>query len=1041
MAPGVRVFGLVFSALRARAAQAGTVFVLGVLLVTAAAAGPWFAAGAALRAAEAGVEAAPAAERTISVRRATNADSDPESALAAYRDTVERLLPGRDPAVPGYVGVTADMLLERADGVAIGEAGPPKVSVAYREDLCAHLQVDGRCPAAAGEVLLSTTAADALGLRTGDVLQLRNQPRSKPVPATVVGRYDLADPTGVYWGDRLFRASVEGGLDPVFTAAATFQDAQLAGPTFAYTTELPVSAFTDPAASVADRLGRADFAFGRAGLTLVAPGQDLAVRVGADRAAISDGVVAGTVAAVVLCWFALALAGRQTARERRGDAALLKLRGGTRRRALRLGVGQLAVPLVAGLPIGLALGRLAGWLLGGSPGGFGLGLGGPFTGVAGLWLLAGLAAVAAVLGGLLAMAAGEFAVLRAPVAVLLRRVPSPGRARRVAVDVVLIVLAAFAAAQLWGSGLRTAVPVLIAAVVAVAAARVLASAASRAGAGALRAGRLRAGLAAFQLSRQPGADRLMALVAVAVAGLGVATGGWVAGFAARDDRAAQELGAPRVLTVRAANPTALLDAVRRADPGGREAMAAVVDRSLTPPVLAVDAARLRAVAGWRPEYGPLPSLVPAGTDAAAPAVTGGRLLVRVRNGGASAVHLAVLLQNTVTGRRTALTLGPIAPGEQEAGAPVTGCAEGCRLVRLDLVQPPPPPGSAPEGKPSNPGDAGDAGDAGGPGDSGGSPGRGGDQVVDTLTITGIRQEGPAADVLGAAFLGDPRQWRTVTNGSAMQVSAREGALTLSLPDAALGFDDRVWVMAAALPLPVVLAGAAPDAWHSGDPSIDLFAGGVPVRVAGTAPLLPVLGRSGLLVDLDAAQRVGAAASSPGAYQVWLAAGAGPGVEDRLRSAGLMILGSDDTAGRAAGFAGRGPALAERYRLFAAVVGLLAAAAALVVTVAAERRQRNADLRALRLQGLPVRTAVGAARAGSGAVVLAGVLTGLLAAVIARFASGPALPYFADGWSPPDPPSPLPLLPLLAVAGAALLLLGVVWRLATAGVGAVEGNAR
>ncbi|MFI5909571.1 ABC transporter permease [Dactylosporangium sp. NPDC051541] len=1012
----MHVFGLVFSALRARAAQAWAVFVLAVLLVTAAAAAPWFAAGAGLRAATADVEAAPAAERTVSVRRQTNADSDPQAALAAYRDTVERLLPGRDPAVPGFVGVTADMLLERADSTAVGDAGPPKVSVAYRDDLCAHLQVDGRCPEAAGEVLLSVAAADALGLKTGDAVQFRNQARAKPVPGTVVGRYDLADATGAYWGDPLFRATVDGGLDPVFTAAATFADAQLAGPTFAYTTELPVSAFTDPAAPVADRLSRAQYAFGRAGLTLVAPGQQLAGRVADDRAAVHSGTIAGTLAAVVLCWFALALAGRQTARERRGDAALLKLRGGSRRRALRLGVGQLAVPLVAGIPAGLALGRLAGHLLGGSPGGLGTGLGAPFEGDAGLWLLAVLAAVVAVLGGLAAMAVGEFAVLRAPVAALLRRVPAPGRARRAAVDVVLVVLAGFAAAQLWGSGLRTAVPVLVAAVVAVAAARVLATAASRAGAGALRAGRLRAGLAAVQLSRQPGADRLLALVAVAVAGLGAATGGWLAGFDARDARAAQELGAPRVLTVRAANPTALLDAVRRADPGGREALAAVVDRSLTPPVLAVDAARLQAVAGWRPEYGSLPALIPPGTDAAPPTVNGGRLVVRLRNGGESAVSLAVLLQNTVTGKRATLTLGPLPPGEQEAGAAVTGCAEGCRVVRFDLVQPPPATPPAGDGHPA-----------------------GGDAVVATLTISEVRQEAPAARVLDTAVLGDPRQWRTATNGPAMQVSARQGELTLSLPDAALGFDDRVWLMPAALPLPVVLAGAAPDTWRLGDPAVDLFAGAVPVRVAGTAPLLPVLGGAGLLVDLDAAQRTGAAASSPGTYQVWLAAGAATGAEDRLRAAGLTVLGTDDTAGRAARFADRGPALAERYRLFTATLGLLAAAAALAVAVAAERRQRGADLRALRVQGLPARLAAGAARAGSGAVVVAGVLTGLLAAIIARFLSGPALPYFADGWSPPDPPSPLPLLPLLAVGLGALLLLGLVWRAATAGT--TEGTQR
>ncbi|MEU7876473.1 FtsX-like permease family protein, partial [Dactylosporangium sp. NPDC049140] len=897
------MFGLVLSALRARAAQAWAVFVLAVLLVTAAAAGPWFAAGAGRRAAAADVAAAPAAERTISVRRQTNADGDPESALAAYRDTVERLLPGFGPARAGTVGVAADMLLNRGETTT-------KIPVVYRDEACRHLQVDGRCPQAAGEVLLSVAAADALGLHTGDALELRNRPGAKAVPATVVGRYELAGAAGAYWGDSLFRAG-DGGPDPMFTAVGTFQSPQLAGPTFAYTAELPESAFTDPGSPVADRLRAADFALGRAGLTLVAPGQGLVERIAADRAAIRGGALAGTLAAVVLCWFALALAGRQTARERRGDAGLLKLRGGSRRRALRLGVGQLAVPLLAGLPFGLGLGWVAGRLLGGPA----AGLAPPFGGVAGAWLLAGLAAVGAVLGGLAAIAAGELAVLRAPVAVLLRRVPSPGRARRAAVDVILVVLAGFAAAQLWGSGLRTAVPLLVAVIVAVAAARILAGAASRAGSGALRSGRLRAGLAAVALSRQPGGDRLMALIAVAVAGVCAATGGWLAGFDARDARAAQELGAPRVLTVRAANPTALLEGVRRADPGGREAMAVVVDRTSGPPVIAVDTARLAAVAGWRPEYGPLPSLRPAGTGADEPGISGGRLVVRARNDGAGPVGLAVVVQNTVTGRRATVTLGPLDRGEHEAAADVTGCAETCRLVRLDLIQPRPASAGGPSDEPVKP--------------TADTPPS--DVAAATLTITEVRQEAPAARVLDAAFLGDPRQWRTGLIGPAMQVSARQGALTLSLPNAAWGFDDRVYVMGAGLPLPAVLAGEAPAPWRLGDPALDLFGGGaVPVHVAGTAPLLPVLGGSGVLVDLDAAQRLGAGGSSAGTDQVWLAAGAGPGLTDRLRAAGLTVLGEDSVAARADRLAARGPAVAERYRLFAAALGLLAAAAALAV---------------------------------------------------------------------------------------------------------------
>ncbi len=63
---------------------------------------------------------------------------------------------------------------------------------------------------------------------------------------------------------------------------------------------------------------------------------------------------------LVLAWFAIGLAGRYTGRDRRGDAALLKLRGSSRLGMLRLTVGQHLVPLLAGAMLGAPLGLPAG---------------------------------------------------------------------------------------------------------------------------------------------------------------------------------------------------------------------------------------------------------------------------------------------------------------------------------------------------------------------------------------------------------------------------------------------------------------------------------------------------------------------------------------------------------------------------------------------------------------------------------------------------------------------------------------------------------
>src|SRR5207248_7808100 len=90
----------------------------------------------------------------------------------------------------------------------------------------------------------------------------------------------------------------------------------------------------------------------------------------------------------------------------------------------------------------------------------------------------------------------------------------------------------------------------------------------------------------------------------------------------------------------------------------------------------------------------------------------------------------------------------------------------------------------------------------------------------------------------------------------------------------------------------------PVAWLSGQSVMSPFGGStVPVRVAATAPLLPVLGGSGVLVDLESAVRGAGTGGADGTAQVWLSAAAPPSIVDSLRAAGLMVLGEDSVTGR------------------------------------------------------------------------------------------------------------------------------------------------
>ncbi|MFI5936468.1 FtsX-like permease family protein [Actinoplanes sp. NPDC051494] len=989
------MLGLVLGAIRARAGQALTVLVLTALAAAVAVAGPWYAVAAASRAAASDVEHAPAAQRVVSVRQPTTTSGEPQRALDAFATEVRRLLP-----VPDLSPVLG---MSIAENVLTGSRVVP-LALGARDGLCDHLALTGQCPARAGEILISQEASQVLGAGLGSTLGLGSHELSDPIPMRIVGLYTFTDPAGAYWSNNLFQAGT--GLDPAFTTVATFADPQFIEPTLTYDVEVPEALIRgDGGYDLAGALQSAADVFDDADLRLVDPTGRLLETVAADRALVRDGVLVALGQVLVLSWFAMGLAGRYTGRDRRGDAALMKLRGSTRRRMLALAFGQHLVPVLAGAVAGTPLGMLTGWWLAGPV------RSGDDRVLTTVYCAVAVAAVLVV--GLLVLVAVEIAVLRLPVAALLRRV-SPGR-RTWRADLLDLVLLAVAVAAIYqaragdpGRGLALVAPALVALAVALLLARLLGRVADRAGGAALRTGRLRLGLTATRISRQPGTDRVFALVTVAVAILATAGGTWWAGRTARIERSEVELGADRVLTVEAANRTALMNAVRAADPDGRSAMAVVARLDVVPPLLAVDSARLATVAHWRPEYGdPAPLHDAVSAPLPGPVrVDGDRLALRARNDGPDPVLVTVLLQNEGTGHNTTAVLGPLPRGEHALTAAVTGCSgdtAGCRVVGWDLGAVPTSPRAAT------------------------APPLGA-----RVTVRALDQLGPDRPVLDAAALGDVRRWRTDFVGAAVQVQARSGALELRMDRPGAGSSTvgtRVYAVDATLPLPVVLAGEAPTAWQFGDPL--LFAAGpsaIPVRAVGMAPVLPVLGRSGLLTDLDTARRMAADSDPGGVLQVWLTKDAPASVVPALEQAGLSVVRDETVAQHADRLGEQGTAQGDAFALLAALVGVLLAAAAVAVATAADRGPHLDQLRALRVQGLSARTARTIGYAAGTALVLTAVLAGLVAAEVADPVAGRVTTAFTDAWA--DIPPPVPLSPVAAAAAGlvAVLLLTLAARL-------------
>ena len=1013
------MLAVALGALRARRTQALTLLVIAVLVTAGAVAAPLFVVAAGARVAVRDVAAAKPDDRLVKVHRQVDVDGGLRDVSGYFTEVREAL---SLPATGRVDGATVAGQLTTASG---DSASP----LAIRDGLCQRVRLTGACPAGPGEAALSTRTATALGLRLGDPVPFTSSALTAPLPLRVTGLYEPLDPDSPYWHTGSVLATVSAVPPPGAPGSGSGGDRVLAPPDAAFVTEDTLLSAAPKATDITvdvevtpDTLratGAADLGQALAGATgrLSTLGYELESDVPAllgrivdDQRLILLGVPAGAGELVLFGWYALVLAVGAGAGARRIDLGLVKLRGLPGRRLWALAGWQSTLPVLAGAVPGAALGwLLARALAGPVPGG-------PESTTA--LLLAAAAAAVAVLGGLFVAFAAERRSVRADVVDLLRRVPARSRTRRrwfwraELLDLAFVTLALVGVYQVHSAatgqdaGLVVLAPGLVAVAVGLLAARLLVPLAGAAGAAGLRTGRLRAAMTGTYLARRSGMDRLFALLAIAVMVAGYAALEWGAATAARHDRAAQEVGAARVLTFDPVAPGQLLAAVRDADPSGRFAMAAVetTSHSGVRAVLAVDATRLASVASWTERYGAGAAGVAGLLRPAAPApvrVVAGTLAVRVTLTAAPTGTPVYLLADLTgpDGLPVSVRYGPLATGAQQLASPASPCARppGCRLDGFSLTT-----GFATNGVPRNP------------------PGPGLDLTIDEV------------DGLDAGTLRDPSRWRPTADPAAAGpvLSAGPDGLRVAVPASdqlanGIRREARVYLVDAPDPVPVVLAGALTDAGLAGAPGVDLFGSDlVPVRVAGRLAALPRLGRSGALVDLEYAQLVATGATSGAVPQVWLAPDAPSSIVDRLTRAGLRLASTDSIAAGEARYGDSGPAVALRFQLLGAVLAVVLAAASLVLVAAVEREPRGEELAAMRVQGMRRATARATAVGGYAWLAGAAVLTGLLVAPLDRLVTGANLPAFADDWRVLPPPGPgWPSAALLAAAVGVVLLVG------------------
>ncbi|PYC75891.1 hypothetical protein C7C45_01900 [Micromonospora arborensis] len=990
---------VIWGAIAARRAQALAVLLLAVLASAAAAAAPSYvaAAGQAL----ARYEMSTAEPNELRIRLAEGAEypglpTDPTRTV--FTSTVMRLTPAGFDVVLGA----------QSGGVAAGRAGEVTSSLIFRAGVCERVAVAGACPRSTSrdqlpEVMVSTHTAARLGVAVGDRFTFA------AVPVRVTGIYRPLDVTDPFWlGGELIRPATGGtpgtsipgsAEDAIFIAeAAPLPDDDVIlhrSTADLYVTEKLLDTRSMPELRAAvmklQREGNRE-GFG-AGTTTTS----LFDRIERQRAQLADGVTLGAGLLVLLCWLVLFVAVGSAADQRRPEQGLLLLRGVQRRRLWALAIGEHAVPALVAIPLGCLGGVAAATLLAAHT----------LPARADVTLDANVVAFAAIgaAGALAAVLLAQARMLSAPVVDLLRRVPARVRGWRATIgDVVAVSIAAAAVVQLRSggspSGLALVAPVAGALAAAVLLARVAMLAGAAVGAALLARGRTAVGLALVQVARQPRFRPLIALLTVAVAMLAFTASMNELASAAYRDRAVVEVGAARVVEVDATSRSHLLTAVRKADPEGRFAMAAVVTNRLPDggaPVLAVDSARLAAVAAPHPSYGVSFADItrairpdPPGE----PVLLRGRLLTVVLSTtsfdtealGGNVPRLAVTV-SSADGTRVVTARPDIRPGRDEYVVQVPECVPQCRLVKMEVVAQVSWQNLAVHFEEL----------------------RSGDGSADTVVLTGTQ-------------FADLKRWRGSRSDS--EFSARGGAspaLSLQMmeggpPTAGISVADSPF------PLPVYLTRSVGTPLGGAHPHEGVDGSPTKARVEGVADALPHLGGAGLIVDLEYADRIAVSGQS-GTKEVWLAATAPADVLDRLRAQGLAILGERTITGVRQDFDRQAPALALRFNLFAALAGVLIGAAGLIAMAAAEQRTRVTMLVALRRQGLPPR----AVRGGYGLPVAVAAVSGGLVTLVIWLLTRSGQRLFSDGRSPvPIPEWPdIDRLLVFAVPTVALFALTAV----------------
>lgn len=901
---------------------------------------------------------------------------------------------------------------------AAGAGKPGLVSrVASAEDACSQLVVvSGRCPARAGEAMVSSADGGSSGSKIGSSLKLDTG--SSPAPAlAVIGVYD---PDRSLDPDLLRPSSPTGQLlgltaDPLVTTSGQLGELNL-GAQIIGRLDLAdgLRAQDEPQArQTIDQVKAATVAVEDRLVVFDSRLPQLLDDVDRRVSSASVLILVTVVQADLLTTFALVIALQRLSQARAMEWGVGRLRGMPTRRWLASIWAEPGTALALGLPVGFAAAVAVADLVVSRS----LRAGTPVEWSR--WTVL-TAAAAATLVALLALVAVSLRDARRPLIEVLQQASDSRRVSLVGVvaQSAVVLLAGAALYQLLAGGVLSArgsqlallAPALFAFAIAVLAVRVTVVVVRRI---TSRAPRSLTGLVVGRHAARSPSSLSPAIVTAAGLALVVFASQILALSVSNQGLRAQAIvGADTVLQVTTPADLDLVQAVRAADPSGRSAMAvkekAASSDGGTSRIVAVDASRVADVAPWIASWAEARSLAealhPARTE---PVVLQGstitmalsdvQLQTSVVEGylpPAEPPQLSLIVQAGGAAWQT-VPLGPL----QDRPASYRGrlpCPDGCRVVGIDLYV----------GK--------------------------GKAYRTTFTVAALSTDQTDSKTLSPRLRrnGGWRERIGQATGpnrpESLTATPTPAGLKIQASDTDGDNHNRAVPTDTDDPLPAILAPSVTVQPFPGRPDVATGIGldgqSQLIKVAGRAAVLPRALADGVLVDLEDAQSLSNPADSEATSEVWLTKTAPPSIEQQLTARGVTVLSREHLDDTRKVLLQQGNTRGAVVALWVALAGLLTTLLTLVGARAADAARRRADWAALHDAGVPPSTTRLLAFVEIAVPSLLGAAVGLTAGILAIKLGASKLPI-VDIYEP-GPPLDLQLAtaPLLLIAASATFVI-------------------